>query len=381
MAIIYSYTLTAPKPKDIILGTVTLDETSTVPVYGNPTVNFSVQSVIDLVATGIGAQSLQQVTNVGATTSNVTTFESDIKVDGRFFDSAGQVGTTGQLLSSTVVGTSWTNAAAAGVSKIIAGTNVTITPTGGTGNVTINSAGNAYVLPLATDAVRGGLKIGYTLDGKNYPLQLSSEKAFVNVPWTDTPYTLLAATNAALGGIKIGYTDNGRNYAVELDGDSEAFVNVPWAVYTLPLAALGTRGGVQIGYTENAKNYPVELNNEKMFVNVPWTNTQNANQTIAGSGSNNTDSGITLSASGGTVLVLGAGSVTAAQSGNTITLTGVANAVTVAGYVAAPAASDANLVWKTDADGNPAWRADADTDTGAVSISTIVNTTGTWTTP
>jgi hypothetical protein len=107
MAIIYSYTLTAPKPKDIILGTVTLDENSTVPVYGNPTVNFSVQSVIDLVATGSGAQSLQQVTNVGATTSNVTTFESDIKVDGRFFDSAGQVGTTGQVLSSTVVGTSW----------------------------------------------------------------------------------------------------------------------------------------------------------------------------------------------------------------------------------------------------------------------------------
>ncbi len=141
MAIIYSYTLTAPKPKDIILGTVTLDENSTVPVYGNPTVNFSVQSVIDLVATGIGAQSLQQVTNVGATTSNVTTFESDIKVDGRFFDSAGQVGTTGQLLSSTVVGTSWTNAAAAGVSKIIAGTNVTITPAGGIGNVTINSSG------------------------------------------------------------------------------------------------------------------------------------------------------------------------------------------------------------------------------------------------
>ena len=29
-----------------------------------------------------------------------------------------------------------------------------------------------------------------------------------------------------------------------------------------------------IGYTENAKNYPVELDeNGKMFVNVPWTDT------------------------------------------------------------------------------------------------------------
>jgi len=30
---------------------------------------------------------------------------------------------------------------------------------------------------------------------------------------------------------------------------------------------------VQIGYTENGKNYPVELSSEKMFVNVPWTDT------------------------------------------------------------------------------------------------------------
>ncbi len=55
---------------------------------------------------------------------------------------------------------------------------------------------------------------------------------------------------------------------------------------------------------------------------VTPTNTQNPFQTISGSGSNNTDSGITLSDSGGTVLVLGAGSVSASQSGNTITLTG-----------------------------------------------------------
>ena len=53
------------------------------------------------------------------------------------------------------------------------------------------------------------------------------------------------------------------------------------------------------------------------------TNTQNPFQTISGTGSDNTDSGVTLSNSGGTVKILGAGSVTASQSGNTITLTGV----------------------------------------------------------
>ena len=92
-------------------------------------------------------------------------------------------------------------------------------------------------------------------------------------------------------------------------------------------------------------------------------------QTISGSGSNNTDSGITLSNSGGTVKILGAGSVTAAQSSDTITLTGVntwvANSLNVAGYVAAPGAV-ANKVWKTDASGNPAWRTDDTGGTGTV---------------
>ena len=45
--------------------------------------------------------------------------------------------------------------------------------------------------------------------------------------------------------------------------------------YSLPLAANGTRGGVQIGYTQSGKNYPVALSGEKMYVNVPWTDTNN----------------------------------------------------------------------------------------------------------
>jgi hypothetical protein len=64
-----------------------------------------------------------------------------------------------------------------------------------------------------------------------------------------------------------------------------------------------------------------------MYVNVPWTDTQTV-QTITGAGSDNTDSGVLLSDSGGTVLILGAGNIAASQTGNTITLTGTDTGVT-----------------------------------------------------
>ena len=41
-------------------------------------------------------------------------------------------------------------------------------------------------------------------------------------------YSLPAATSTALGGIKIGYSESGKNYAVQLDNNNKAYVNVPW---------------------------------------------------------------------------------------------------------------------------------------------------------
>ena len=55
--------------------------------------------------------------------------------------------------------------------------------TGGGGGVT--GGGGGYTLPLAADGVRGGVQVGYTQTGRNYPVQLDGEKAYVNVPWTD----------------------------------------------------------------------------------------------------------------------------------------------------------------------------------------------------
>ena len=51
---------------------------------------------------------------------------------------------------------------------------------------------------------------------------------------------------------------------------------------TYSVASSGTLGLVKIGYSESGKNYPVELSSEKMYVNVPWTDTDNNTTYTAG---------------------------------------------------------------------------------------------------
>ena len=90
----------------------------------------------------------------------------------------------------------------------------------------IKSSGGGDI-SVATSSTLGGIKINYSENGKNYPVELDNQKAYVNVPWTDTTYTLPVASNSSLGGIKLNYTENDKNYPVELD-NQRAFVNVPW---------------------------------------------------------------------------------------------------------------------------------------------------------
>lgn len=72
-------------------------------------------------------------------------------------------------------------------------------------NTTIELTDNntVYSLPLAASGTRGGVKIGYPTNGKNYPVQLSNEQAFVSVPWTDNN-TWKANTAASEGYVAKG---------------------------------------------------------------------------------------------------------------------------------------------------------------------------------
>ena len=137
---------------------------------------------------------------------------------------------------------------------------------------------------------------------------------------TDTQYSV--ATSGTAGLVKIGFTESGKNYPVELSSD-KMFVNVPWTdtSYSLPLSSSSTRGGVKIGYAENGKNYPVELSSEKMFVTVPWTDT-------------NTDTNTTYTAGGGLTLSGTEFSLTAVTEATNVTAVSrrYLNSITLDGY-------------------------------------------------
>ena len=93
---------------------------------------------------------------------------------------------------------------------------------GGSGAVTLN-------VIEATSLAFGGVKIGYTENGKNYPVEISSGKAFVNVPWVDnndnTTYTAGNGLDLAGTSFSVDLTDtttftstNTSNRAVVRDG-------------------------------------------------------------------------------------------------------------------------------------------------------------------
>lgn len=66
----------------------------------------------------------------------------------------------------------------------------------GSGKISVNSTANSAALTVslgvADNSNYGGIKIGYTTSGKNYAVQLSDGKAFVNVPWISDVFTASA---------------------------------------------------------------------------------------------------------------------------------------------------------------------------------------------
>jgi len=75
----------------------------------------------------------------------------------------------------------------------------------------------------ATSTTLGLVKVGYSENGKNYPVELSNGQMFVNVPWTDTNtdtdnYVDSVAFNTTNGILTLGRTGALANLTVDLDG-------------------------------------------------------------------------------------------------------------------------------------------------------------------
>ena len=182
----------------------------------------------------------------------------------------------------------------------------------------------------ATSDNLGLVKIGYSANGKNYPVALDGNgKMYVNVPWTDTntTYTNMGAASASAAG-KAGLvpapaagaqakylrgdgtwqtppntTYSNMGGATSSAAGSAGLVPAPaagkqasflrgdgtWVIptnTTYAKANTTTLGLVMIGYAENGKNYPVELDSSgKMYVNVPWTDTNTTYGVVGANGS------------------------------------------------------------------------------------------------
>ena len=91
------------------------------------------------------------------------------------------------------------NGSADKVLNFVSGSNILLTTT--QNKLTIS----AYI-PVATSSTYGGIQIGYTTEDKNYAVQLSHGKAYVNVPWTDTNTNYYPTTFTWTNGTTAGPT-------------------------------------------------------------------------------------------------------------------------------------------------------------------------------
>lgn len=111
----------------------------------------------------------------------------------------------------------------------------------------VTSQGYLTSIPAATSSTYGGIQIGYTTSGKNYAVELSNGKAYVNVPWTDTNTTYSAGTNISISGTTINCT------------------------YTLPTASSSVLGGVKVGSNITLSSGTISLSKSNVTSALGYT--------------------------------------------------------------------------------------------------------------
>lgn len=332
---------------------------------------------------------------------------------------------------------------------VLGGIKVGYTTSGKNYKVQLDSSGNAYVnvpwtdnnttYSQATSDNLGLVKIGYSANGKNYPVALDGNgKMYVNVPWTDTntTYTNMGAASASAAG-KAGLvpapaagaqakylrgdgtwqtppntTYSNMGGATSSAAGSAGLVPAPaagkqasflrgdgtWVIptnTTYAKANTTTLGLVMIGYDENGKNYPVELDSSgKMYVNVPWTDTNTTYGVVGANGSTGlVKNGSTVTSASGYTACPIVGGIPYYKDTNTTYANmkaATASAAGAAGLVPAPAAGKQTSFLR----GDGTWVVPTNTTYGLASTtangllrqlngstSSFMRGDGTWATP
>lgn len=332
---------------------------------------------------------------------------------------------------------------------VLGGIKVGYTTSGKNYKVQLDSSGNAYVnvpwtdsnttYTQATSDNLGLVKIGYSANGKNYPVALDGNgKMYVNVPWTDTntTYTNMGAASASAAG-KAGLvpapaagaqakylrgdgtwqtppntTYSNMRGATSSAAGSAGLVPAPaagkqasflrgdgtWVIptnTTYAKANTTTLGLVMIGYAENGKNYPVELDSSgKMYVNVPWTDTNTTYGVVGANGSTGlVKNGSTVTSASGYTACPIVGGIPYYKDTNTTYAdmkAATASAAGAAGLVPAPAAGKQTSFLR----GDGTWVVPTNTTYGLASTtangllrqlngstSSFMRGDGTWATP
>lgn len=125
---------------------------------------------------------------------------------------------------------------------------------------TYKEVGGDYQLPSATDSALGGIKIGYVASEKNYPVQLDgSDKAYVNVPWTDTNTTYDLATTSTNG--LMSSTDKTKLDKVDsyVTASSISNLDVTKKVIYVALTANGSLSANNAGAAYNGQSFSVKI--------------------------------------------------------------------------------------------------------------------------
>ncbi len=97
------------------------------------------------------------------------------------------------------------------------------------------------------------------VDGTNNGLMTADEHNKLNgIQEGANNYSLPAATDSSLGGVQLGYTENGQNYKIQKDNNNNLFVNVPWTdtdTHHTALLKVGGTNSKENQITTNGNTY------------------------------------------------------------------------------------------------------------------------------